>query len=225
VIDAPLVVLHDVGDDGGGAPWRTAFLAAGWQGPVVAPDLPGHAGAPPPEGGNHEPGDGAYVLVDALARLGRPAVVVGVGVNGWAAELAGLAGKAIAVVLVDGTGAPWITPAEAVWHQREWLRAVADDDEAVAPPPPGASLDPRLRHGLPRHGSRRLAFRAATALPVPLLVVETPAAPTPPPDAAALVDACRAGGSVATLADGEPATVASAVVAAFDDVEQEPKAG
>ena len=207
-LDGPLVVLHDVGDEGGGRPWREAFLDAGWRGEVLAPDLPGHAGAPPPEGGNFEPADSAYVVVPLLSKLGRPAVVVGVGVNGWAATLCGLAGKALAVVLVDGTGAPWITPTEAIRRQRDWLRALADDPEAVDPPPPGAALDPRLRHGLPSHGSRRLAFRAAERLPVPQLLLESPASGAPSEDAAAL-------GPVVAIPDALPATVAAATLAAL----------
>ena len=206
-VDAPLVVLHDVGDAGGGRPWRDAFVDAGWRGEVHAPDLPGHAGAPPPEGGQHEAADSAYVVVPLLSRLGAPVVVVGVGVNGWTATLCGLAGKARAVVLVDGTGAPWVDPTEAIRRQRDWLRGLSDDPAALAPSPPAAALDPRLRHGLPRHGSRRLAFRAAAALPVPQLLLETPSSELPPEDADAL-------GPVVRIADAQPATVASAVLTA-----------
>ena len=205
-VDVPLVVLHDVGDERGGRPWRDAFVDAGWRGEVLAPDLPGHAGAPPPEGGQHEPGDSAYLVVPLLSRLGRPAVIVGVGVNGWTAMLAGLAGKAVAVVLVDGTGAPWVTPTEAIHRQRDWLRTMAADPEAIAPSPAGAPLDPRLRHGLPAHGSRRLAFRAAACLPVPLFLLESPASGAPAADAEAL-------GPVLRIADTAPATVARAVLA------------
>lgn len=205
-VDEPLVVLHDVGDGGGGRPWRDAFVEAGWRGEVRAPDLPGHAGAPPPEGGQHEASDSAYLAVPLLSRLGRPAVVVGVGVNGWTATLCGLAGKALAVVLVDGTGAPWITPTEAIRRQRDWLRSIADDPDAVAPSPAGASLDPRLRHGVPSHGSRRLALRAAEKMPVPLLLLESPTSGLPPDDATLL-------GPVVRTDDTRPSTVASAVIA------------
>jgi pimeloyl-ACP methyl ester carboxylesterase len=213
VITHPVVVLHDVGDELGGGPWATALTAAGWTGRVLAPDLPGHAGAPPPEGGNYESADTAYVLVPLLAELGEPAVVVGVGVNGWNAELCGLAGKALAVVLVDGIGAPWITPTAAVHWQREWLRSIADDEAAVAPPPSGGRvLDPRLRHGLPPHGSRRLALRGAARLDVPLVLLESPASAAPPGDAEAIASECRAGGFVVPIPDRTPETVASAIV-------------
>jgi pimeloyl-ACP methyl ester carboxylesterase len=217
---SPLLVLHDVGDAGGGRPWGLAFEAAGWEGEVLAPDLPGHAGAPTPEGGQYELSDAAFVSVPLLARLGSPVAVVGVGVNGWNASLCGLGGKASAVVLVDGTGAPWISAAEAVRWQRDWLRGIADDPDAVAPVPAGASLDPRLLHGIPPHGSRKLALRAAGRLAVPLLLVESPASACPVHDAEAIAAAAPGGGTVVRLPDRSPAAVAEAVVRWFD--QQEP---
>jgi pimeloyl-ACP methyl ester carboxylesterase len=217
---SPLLVLHDVGDAGGGRPWALAFETAGWEGEVLAPDLPGHAGAPAPEGGQYELSDAAFVSVPLLARLGSPVVVVGVGVNGWSASLCGLGGKASAVVLVDGTGAPWISAADAVRWQREWMRDIADDPEAVAPMPAGAPLDPRLLHGIPPHGSRKLAFRAAGRLAVPLLLMESPASAWPVDDAEAIAAAASGGGAVVRLPDRSPATVAAAVVRWLD--QQEP---
>ena len=209
----PLLFLHDVGDGAGGRPWRAAFIEAGWPGEVLAPDLPGHAGAPAPEGGQYDPSDAAFVSVPLLAALGEPCVIVGVGLNGWNAVLCGLAGKASAVVLVDGTGAPWVTPREAVLAQRPWLRAIADDPIAVAPMPTGASVDPRLaRHGLPGHGSVKLALRAAERLPVPLLLLESPASACPPSDAASIVAAAASGGRVVPIGDVSPVAVASALV-------------
>jgi hypothetical protein len=211
----PLLVLHDVGDVGGGRPWAEAFEAAGWDGEVLAPDLPGHAGAPPPEGGQYELSDAAFVSVPLLARSGGPVVAVGIGVNGWNAWLCGLGGKASAVVLVDGTGAPWISAAEAVRWQREWLRGIADDPDAVAPVPAGASLDPRLRHGIPPHGSRKLARRAAGRTAVPLLLLEAPGSACSANDAAEIVAASAGGGRVVRIADRSPETVAAVVVEAL----------
>lgn len=218
MIDHPLLVLHDVGDAGGGGPWAAAFVDAGWTGRVLAPDLPGHAGAPAPEGGNHEPGDGAFVAVRVLADAGireGSVVALGAGVNGWTAQLLGLGGRAAGVVLVDGLGGPWTPIREQVLAGRDRQRAIADDPAAVAPMPAGASLDPRLAHGLPTHGSRRMAFEAAAVMPVPVVVVETPASGTPADDADALVAAMRAGGVLVRVSDGAPATIAGAVVAAF----------
>jgi hypothetical protein len=218
VIDRPLLVLHDVGDAEGGAPWAAAFVGAGWDGRVLAPDLPGHAGAPAPEGGNHEAGDATFLAVRVLAEAGIAAghaVVLGAGVNGWSAQLHGLGGRAAAVVLVDGLGGPWLPVREQVLAGVERQRAIAADPAALAPMPAGASLDPRLAHGLPTHGSRRMAFEAAAVMAVPVVVVETPASGAPAGDAETLVAAMAAGGVLVRVADGAPATVAPAVVAAF----------
>ena len=216
--DRPLLVLHDVGDEAGGGPWRNAFLAAGWAGDVMAPDLPGHAGVPAPEGGNHESGDGAFVAVRTLAAAGvEPGspIVLGVGVNGWNAQLHGLGGRATAVVLVDGLGGPWTPIREAVLSGAGRLRAIAADPEAVAPMAPGVSLDPRLRHGLPTHGSRRMAFEVAAVMPVPVVVLESPASPVPPRDAEELATRMSAGGPLVRIDDLSPAIVAAATLAAF----------
>jgi pimeloyl-ACP methyl ester carboxylesterase len=217
-VERALLVLHDIGDEAGGGPWREAFVAAGWVGDVVAPDLPGHAGAPPPLGGDHESGDGAFVAVRALAAAGverGSAVCVGVGVNGWSAQLHGLGRRASAVVLVDGLGGPWMPIRERVLAGAARLRAIADDPESVAPMPAGATLDPRLHHRLPTHGSRKMAFEVAPLLPVPVVVVETPASATPADDAERLAALMGAGGSLVRLDDTAPATVAAATLAAF----------
>ena len=217
-LDRALLVLHDVGDEGGGTPWRDAFVAAGWNGPVLAPDLPGHAGAPLLDGGDHEPGDGAFRAVVTLAAAGvepGTAVVVGVGVNGWNAQVHGLGGRASAVVLVDGLGGPWLPIREQILAGVARLRSVAADPEAVAPMPPGAPLDPRLRHGLPSHGSRKMAFEVAAVMPVPVVVVESSASPTPPADAEELAGRMAAGGTLVRVDDATPATVAAAAVAAL----------
>ena len=213
-LDRPVLVLHDVGDAGGGGPWREALADAGWTGTILAPDLPGHVGAPPPEGGQHESADAAFVAVRTLAAAGverGTPVVVGVGVNGWSAQLHGLGGRASAVVLVDGLGGPWVTVREEVLAGRDRLRAIAADPEAVAPMPPGAPLDPRLRHGVPPHGSRRMAFEAAARMPVPVLTVESAASGTPPEDAEAIAAAM---GLLVRLPDAgpTPAAVAQAIV-------------
>lgn len=217
MIDRPLLVLHEVGDAGGGAPWAAAFVDAGWEGRVLAPDLPGHAGAPAPEGGNHEAGDATFVAVRVLGEAGvaaGEAVVLGAGVNGWSAQLHGLGGRAAAVILVDGLGGPWLPVREQVLAGVERQRAIAADPAALSPMPAGAALDPRLVHGLPTHGSRRMAFEAAALMSVPVVVVETPASGTPTDDVDALVAAMGTGGTLVRVSDGAPATIAGAVVAA-----------
>lgn len=185
-----LLVLHPLGDPAGGAPWREAFSDAGWEGRVHAPDLPGHAGAPPPPGGAYQSADPALTGTLLLAGLpaGSPApVVVGVGPSGWAAQLLALGGRAGALALVDGLGGPWREPSAAVAADREWLRALSSDPPALVPPPPGAPLDPRLRHGVPPQTDRTLALRSAAAMPVPVLVLTTiPVTPPPATSAPAL---------------------------------------
>ena len=170
-----LLVLHAIGDPEGGASWARAFSTAGWSGPVHGPDLPGHAHREPPLGGAYHRTDPA--LVGALELADRaadgPVVVVGVGPSGWGAQLLALGGRAAALVLVDGIGGPWLSAPAAVAAEREWLRALADDPAALDPAPAGAPLDPRLRHGVPGQTDRGLALRAARAIPVPVLVVET----------------------------------------------------
>ncbi|HET6810208.1 MAG TPA: hypothetical protein VFH50_04295 [Acidimicrobiales bacterium] len=181
-----LLVLHAVGDPHGGTPWAQAFGAAGWAGPVQAPDLPGHAGREPPLGGAYHRTDpalvGALVLAERHADAqAAPAVVAGVGPSGWGAQLLALGGRAAALVLVDGIGGPWLPAPDAVAAEREWLRSLADDPDALGPAAGGVPLDPRLRHAVPGQTDRGLALRAAGAIPVPVLVVETR-----PPDQALL---------------------------------------
>lgn len=170
----PVLVLHGPGDKGAGGPWAVALRTAGWPGPVLAPDLPGHGTAPAPEGGAYELVDAAlHVLPAPIGRDRERPVVVGVGANGWAAQLLALGGRAAALVLVDGLGGPWRSPAHFVADERAWLRSVAEDPAATGPPP-AVGLDPRLRHAVPRQTSIELARRGAGALAVPVLVLESP---------------------------------------------------
>jgi len=186
----PVLVLHDIGDGRGGRPWRDAFVAAGWQGDVLAPDLPGHGNEPAPV-------DGAYELVDPAwfaLKLLRPLadsmpVVVGVGTSGWAAWMLALAGRAAALVLVDGIGGPWVTADEWITSQRARMRALIDDPAAMAPAPK-KGLDPRVRHGVTPMTDVVLARRAAAALAVPCLVVHTPSAALSMTDVADVLRHC-----------------------------------
>ncbi|MEO1057316.1 MAG: alpha/beta fold hydrolase, partial [Actinomycetota bacterium] len=83
-----LLVLHDVGAPGGGE-WADAF--AHWPGAVIAPDLPGHNGTPPPVGGNYDTGDAVVVALDVLRESADDdLVVVGVGHSGAAAQVLAL---------------------------------------------------------------------------------------------------------------------------------------
>lgn len=207
----PVLVLHDAGDEGAGAPWAAALGAAGWPGEVCAPDLPGHGTAPAPTDGAYELVDAAFAVLPALHHLGavRP-VVIGVGANGWAAQVLALAGRASALVLVDGLGGPWRTPVESIADERERLRAIFDDPSAIAPAPEGV-LDPRLRHGSDRQSGLGLARRAAATLAVPVLVLESPGSVVGP----ARADLVRRIAVVATadVPSPEPSDVSGVVVA------------
>lgn len=171
----PVLVIHDAGDPAAGSAWADALDVAGWPGNVLAPDLPGHGSAPAPEGGAYELVDAAFAVLALLGGAGPEVpVLVGVGANGWAAQLLALGGRACALVLVDGLGGPWLTPPATIARERDWLRAVFDDPAATAPAPTG-DVDPRFRHVVPRQTSLELARRGAGALPVPVLVLESPA--------------------------------------------------
>jgi hypothetical protein len=92
------------------------------------------------------------------------------------------------------------------------MRALADDPEAQAPPPT-SGCDPRIRHAEASHGHRALATRAAAAVPVPALVVETPASGTPAPDRRALVAGFPAGATLVELDDDTPEAAAPVITA------------
>jgi len=170
-----LLVLHDLGAPGGGE-WAAAF--AGWPGRVLAPDLPGHNRTPPPVGGQHETGDAVYVALDLLrAEASHELVVVGVGHNGAAAQILALGGRAAGLALVDGLGGPWLGPIEIDTRQREMRRRIMTTPAALSEPAPGAA-DPRATMVV-HAGDRGFAVRQAEAMPVPVLLIETPSSPTP----------------------------------------------
>ncbi|CAA9209464.1 MAG: hypothetical protein AVDCRST_MAG50-927 [uncultured Acidimicrobiales bacterium] len=209
-----VLVLHGPGAPEGAGPWRGAFAAAGWPGRVLAPDLPGHGTEPAPLGGSYEQGDAVLFAVRLLAERdspGVPPVVVGEAGNGWAATVLALAGRATALVLVDGLGGPWRTPIEVLGRGRDLLRAIADDEAAVASAP-SSGLDPRLRHGLPSHGSRFLAEQSAAELSVPVLLVESSKSGLSQSDLAALIPSFSSPVTTVVLPAPSPAEVVSAMV-------------
>lgn len=205
-----VVVLHEPGDLAGGAAWAAVFERVGVPGPVRAPDLPGHGSAPAPIGGCYELLDGA--MAEAVPGADEPALVVGVAASGWSAQVLALGGRAAALVLVDGLGGPWLDARQRLDAGRRWLRGIADDPDALATPPPGTP-DPRAGHGVVDHGSRRLAERSAAAMPVPVLLLETPGSGLVRADVDHLATRFAAGAEVANLPDRSPASVAAAVAA------------
>lgn len=201
-----LLVVHDLGAGDGGAPWAAAF--AGWAGTVRAPDLPGHGSAPMPLGGHHEVGDAVFHLAEHLSPApGSEPVVVGVGTNGHVGRVLALGGRASALVLVDGLGGPWLDAAGRNAALREMRRRILATPAALAPHEPGTT-DPRARLHVP-HADRGYLVRVLAAIPVPTLVVETPASPTP--DAADLVGHLADGRLVRT-ASSDPTEVAEVVI-------------
>ena len=166
----PLLVLHDLGDERGGAAWREALVAGGWNGAWSAPDQPGH-GTAAWEADFYE---GAHLVMAPLRHLldtdwrERP-VIVGIGASATAAELLAVGGKAAGVVLVDEPSAPDFDTAEQCQRaEYDWLRAVADDSDAHAPAPIGRT-DPRTRHGVTPRFDPVFAAEQRAAVPVPVL--------------------------------------------------------
>lgn len=200
-----LLVIHDLGADGGG-PWARAFSS--WDGTVVAPDLPGHGGAPPPAGGHHEAGDAVFTLVDHLSPTpGAEPVVVGVGKNGLVARTFALGGRTSALVLVDGLGGPWLDLAERNAALRDARRAILATPAALEAPATGTP-DVRARLA-PAFGERDHAMWMLAAIPVPTLVVETPASPVADADAVAAVIADH---TLVRLESDDPETIADTVI-------------
>lgn len=178
-LSTPILVIHAMADPEGGAPWRRALADAGWNGPVLAPDLPGHGSAPARVGGTYEHTDALLAILPLYASLEPglpPPVVVGVGLHGWAAQVLALGGRASGLVLVDGLNGPWRTPVEQIASWAGWVRETFDDRAATAPAPT-SGLDPRAAHVVPTHGSKRLAIKAARVMPVPALILESPLSP------------------------------------------------
>lgn len=163
-------LLHDLGSEAAGAPWRAA-LPAGWR----APDLPGHGSEPAPRHGAYDPLGPA-----TLARwsLGGEGVVVGVGQNAHAALIVAAGSAASAAAVVDGLWGPWVGQTEAIDGMYASLRRILDDPGAVGPAP-RSGLDPRAAHGYGVHVSPDFLRRFWGAVSVPVLAVETPASATP----------------------------------------------
>ena len=212
--DSPIVVLHDLGAPDAGRGWRQALADAGWEGAVIAPDLPGHGDAPAPTGGSYESGDALLTILPLYRQLdpdGRPPVVVGVGVHGWGAQVLALAGRASALVLVDGLGGPWRNPWDQIAEGRRWVRSILADEAAIAPAPE-RGLDPRAVHAVPTHGSKRLALKSAAAMPVPVVLLESPASPLRADEVTEIAEAFASGATQCPIDSVRPDVVVAAMV-------------
>jgi pimeloyl-ACP methyl ester carboxylesterase len=198
--ESQLLVIHDLGSSDAGETWRRAFEPV-WPGDLFAPDLPGHGGEPLPEGGFYEIADVALFAFRALKAKGvvEPPVLVGVGAAGWAAHVMALGGRASALVLVNGLSTNWVGPVEAIAATSRWVREALEGE-------PSRLVIPRLE-------SREFALRAAAAVTVPVLAVETPSSPSATA-LASRADVVRAfaDATLVELDDDDPVEVARAVV-------------
>lgn len=198
----PVVLLHDLGAEEAGEPWR-AVAPVDWH----IPDLPGHGMTPAPRHGAYDPMGPVTLARWALDGAG---LVIGVGQNAHGALILAAGRGCDAVAIVDGLWGPWQGPVEAVDELYAGLRAILADEAAVAPAP-AAGLDPRTRHGYGVNVSAPFLARFWGAIACPVLVIETPSSITPPEERVAR--AALFGGAVAVveLDDGSPSAVVGAV--------------
>src|SRR6476620_9207444 len=138
-----VVLLHDLGDPGGGAHWRSA-APPDW----IIPDLPGHGATPAIRTGHYDPMSAVAIARWAIGREpnGDGATLVGVGHNAHGALVGAAGGGCDRVVVVDGLWGPWRTPAEEVDAFYAMIRAIASDPAATGPPP-ASGLDSRATYG------------------------------------------------------------------------------
>jgi hypothetical protein len=116
-----------------------------------------------------------------------------------------------ALVVVDGLHGRFGTPTEEVAAMYAMVRAIADDPAATAPPP-AQGLDPRAAYGYGITVSAPFLRRFWGAVTVPVLVVETPASPTPPDERAERASWFGGPITVVEVADPAPATVVAAIL-------------
>ncbi len=197
-------VLHDLGSEDGGAPWR-AVVPDGW----VAPDLPGHGATPAPRHGAYDPLGPTTI---ARWELGGSGMAVGVGQNAHGALILAAGGACDAVAIVDGLWGPWPVAGEAVDEMYAGIRRLLDDDRATAPPP-ATGLDPRTRHGYGVTVSSAFAQKFWGAITCPVLAIETPASTTPPHEREQRVGWFGGPATLEELESCEPSQVVDAISA------------
>jgi len=171
-----IVLLHDLGDPDGGALWRSA-APPHW----IIPDLPGHGSTPASRTGQYDPMSAVAIARWTLAHQPHgtnAATLIGVGHNAHSALISAAGGDCDRVVIVDGLWGPWRGPAEEIDAFYAFIRAIAADPAATAPPPT-SGLDPRARYGYGVMSSARFAQRFWATIDQPLLAIETPHSMTP----------------------------------------------
>lgn len=202
------LVLHDLGDPDAGATWRGALGEDEWS----APDLPGHGTSPAPRNGAYDP-----MAVVTLARRWfaerdtAPRVLLGVGQNAHSAAVLASGAGCEALVLVDGLHGHFGSPEAEVAAMYAMVRAIADDPAATAPPPE-RGIDPRATYGYGVTVSASFLQRFWGAISVPVLVVETPASPTPPAERADRSSWLGGPATMVELDDASPDAVAAAAL-------------
>lgn len=167
--------------------WQRILEASGWAGETLGVAV------------DSEITELADVAIDIVRALGDEAegdfTLVGVGPGGRGAQLMALAGRATALVLVDGLPYRFAGPGGVIAERTEWMRRrVAGEFPAI-----------------PRIESRSFAERAAAAVGVPTLVVETPASGSPEE----VVDAVVAAFPRSTLARVQSVEEAAAQVVSW----------
>ena len=202
-----VVVLHDLGAEAAGEPWRAAAPAE-WH----IPDLPGHGSTPAPRHGAYDPMGPVTLARWALAGNPAAGLVVGIGQNAHAALILAAGGGCGGVAVVNGLWGPWKDPDEAVDEMYANLRAIVADAGAVAPAP-RSGLDPRATHGYGVSVSPAFVQRFWGAISCPVLAVETPASITPPDERAARASLF---GGETTLMEVEDVSPTAAVAAVLE---------
>jgi hypothetical protein len=195
-------VLHDLGAEEAGAPWR-AVASDRW----VAPDLPGHGATPAPRHGAYDPLGPMTIARWSLAGHG---LVVGVGQNAHGALILAAGRGCEAVAIVDGLWGPWSDAAAAVDEMYAGIRRMLEDEPATAPPPP-SGLDPRTKHGYGVSMSAEFAQRFWGDVACPVLVIETPTSTTPSAERAERTSWFGGDTTLVELASSDPAAVVGAI--------------
>jgi hypothetical protein len=201
-----VLLLHDLGAEGAGAPWRSV-APDDW----VVPDLPGHGRTPAPRHGAYDPMGPVTIARWALDGEG---FVVGVGQNAHGALILAAGGGCDAVAIVDGLWGRWEEPDDAIEQVYGGLRALLADDGATSLPPT-SGLDPRTKHGYGVYMSSTFAQRFWGAVSCPVIAVETPASTTPKDERAERASWFGGTSTVVELSSPEPSAVIAAVAAAW----------